>query len=142
MNELYKVVCIDGVRCFEHRYVMEQHLGRKLSRNECVHHINGDRRDNRIENLEVISRSEHNREHAIRQFANANYRNLGPAKKVICVETGEFFASINRAAKAFGLDNKSISRVCSGDLHTCGGYHWKYAAESEKGDNAEMIFSL
>ena len=38
---------------------MEQHLGRKLDRNEQVHHINGDCRDNRIENLQVLTNSEH-----------------------------------------------------------------------------------
>ena len=46
-------------RIAEHRMVMADHLGRLLSRDETVHHINGNRQDNRIENLMVVSRSEH-----------------------------------------------------------------------------------
>jgi hypothetical protein len=42
----------------EHRFVMSNYLGRPLFGNENVHHINGDRRDNRLENLELWSKGQ------------------------------------------------------------------------------------
>jgi hypothetical protein len=54
---------VDGKQRLVSRVVMERHLGRTLQSDELVHHINHDPFDNRIENLRVVSRADHKREH-------------------------------------------------------------------------------
>ena len=54
----YMVVRKNGKHIKIHREVMEQHIGRPLLPHESVHHINGVRDDNRIENLELWSTSQ------------------------------------------------------------------------------------
>lgn len=56
----------DGTVYFilEHRELMQEHLGRNLSEDEVVHHIDGDVTNNSIDNLMVCTRSEHVKIHA------------------------------------------------------------------------------
>lgn len=60
----YRTIHRNGSVHLEHHWVMEQHLGRKLATWEQVHHINHDRLDNRIENLEVVTQAEHSLIHS------------------------------------------------------------------------------
>lgn len=50
--------------------------------------------------------------------------NIG--KKVLCVETGIVFESVNEASRKTSIFHYNISMVCNGKRKTAGGYHWKF----------------
>lgn len=59
-----------------HRIIMENSLGRKLSSSEIVHHINHNKLDNRIDNLQIMTKGEHNSLHFARLWNRNQHRQV------------------------------------------------------------------
>lgn len=64
----------------EHRLIIEEYFGRELRSDEDVHHINGDKQDNRLSNLVVIKREAHMKLHALENYQNRERDALGRFK--------------------------------------------------------------
>ena len=102
----YKAIKVNGKKMDEHRYIMEQYLGRELTRSEVVHHKDGDKANNDIENLELTTLSEHTRRHQLGNIPSEETR-----QKIS--EALEGHKSTNRK-----LDDDQVERIK--ELHNDG----------------------
>ena len=105
---------------YVHRLVAETWMPNP-NQYEQVNHINGDKSDNRVENLEWASPSQ-NMRHAYR---TGLLKAEGTPVRI--VETGEIFESVSECARRIGCDHSSISNCLAGRNRTCRGYHFEYA---------------
>lgn len=93
-------------RMFLHRYLMAQKIGRKLETSEHVHHIDGDRGNNDVSNLELLSNSEHKKKHLLEKYGDGAGRS--------CVNCEQCGKDISRTNSSLEKSAKKQSKLfCS-----------------------------
>ena len=110
-----------GLPQLVHRMVAETWIPNPNNYEE-VNHINGDKDDNLVENLEWVTPSENIR-HAYRTGLKKGYAKGTPIR---IVETDEIYESIRECARLIGGDKGAISNCLAGKRSTHHGYHFEY----------------
>ena len=119
---MYVVLYKDGKRKIKttHQLVAQAFIPNPENKPQ-ANHINGDKTNNRVENLEWVTASE-NKLHSYKVLKADHYK-----RKVICIETGKIYDSLLEASKECNCSRNHISNCCRGKRNTTGKYHWKYA---------------
>ena len=131
----YRAIKIDGNKRDYHRWIMEQELGRELRQDEVVHHIDGDKRNNDVSNLQVMTRSEHARLHSkppyfpdwIRDANRERRIGVPPTNRKLSNEDVEYIRTnytprdaefgCRALARKFGVCHQSILRVINNERY-------------------------
>ena len=107
MNK-YKALKINGKRIDEHRLIAIKIFGEDACRGKIVHHKNGDKRDNRPENLELMTRSEHMKHHRQDLVGVSYYKtNLGKAVKERFLRT-DYDTPLNKRVEMLDLNGQHV----------------------------------
>lgn len=116
-----------------HRLVAEAFLPNQNNLPQ-VNHIDENRLNNRVENLEWCSCS-YNANYGSRNLKMKQKNTALYGKPVMYIETGEIFESMSEASKRKHCNPGNISNVCNKRAYRTGGYHWKLVENGDVKDN-------
>lgn len=102
-------VYVEGRQVLVSRLTMERHLCRTLGSEEIVHHINGNPKDNRLSNLQIVTRAEHKSIHSDIGVATRLKKiwHLNPAQLRDRFQT----QTAQKIAASIGCSEKTVSRA-------------------------------
>lgn len=91
-----------------------------------VNHIDEDKTNNNISNLEWVTRLENCRYGTrIERMVQSKKERGSASRKIICIETGVEYPSVSAASRELGICKSSLYRVINGEQKTAGGYTFK-----------------
>lgn len=127
-NYLGIILCAPESMQYVHRLVALTFLPGAAAKKD-VNHKNGVKTDNRVENLEWVSRSE-NQLHAFRVLGRKRVKPPARTRKIVAVKNGEeiHYPSIVAAAQA-GFEYSCLKRCLNGRYAQHKGFQWRYADE-------------
>ena len=117
----YSRLTLNGKYASLHRLVATAFLPNPEGKRE-VNHIDGNKQNNRVDNLEWATSSE-NKKHYYRTLNGKHPK----AKPILCVETGVIYKSGHEAARQNGVTQPAISWAIQDASRTVKKYHWRLA---------------